>query len=1206
MSLPAASIRRPVTTIMVYAAVALLGVIAWSRLPQELFPPMTYPQVSVVTRYKDAAPEEIELLVTRPIEDVVGTVAGLRRISSVSKEELSLVIAEFTWGTNMDFAALGVREKLDLIKERLPRGSEDPVVIKYNPFELPALVLNVSGPLPPYELLELTRRQIKDVLEKVEGVASVGVTGGVERELLVEVDQGRLAATGTSIVGISDALAKANLNYPAGTIKEAFYEYLIRTIGEFKVVSELRDVAVNVEEDEEARRDRAEHQQAVQRQREQPLRRPSGIHPSPRLVLLRDVAVVKDTYKERTSLSRFNGQENIALSVQKQSGANTVQVVTRVRQTLDQIRRSLPPGIAIQVASDQSATIRQSVRGVVEAAGQGAVLAFLVLWIFLRNPWVSLNVTAAIPLSILATLSAMYFAGVSLNIISLGGLALGVGLLVDAGVVVVENIARHRELGASPAQAAVAGTQEVASAILGTVLTTIVVFLPMVFVVGIVGQLFRDLAFTVTVSNIASLVVSLTLTALLASWIRTRPRPPAVADTAGTRYTRVPGTGHGTGRVMGWLGDRQEAVVRWFLDHRALGVAAVVGLFLVSLVSMGGMNREFLPKVDHGQFVLKAELPPGARLEATDAMVRRIETRLRAHPAVQDVTVNIGSTKGQGVVEQIATLGPHQGQLLVTLVPRARRTVTTAEVIRAVQESLDDVLRAGAQLEFVVEESALKATTLAAAPIVLEVRGEQLDRLETLADTVAHELRAIPGLYGVRTSLVPSSPETKVRVIKDRAATYHLSVSDIALTAQTAIKGFVATKFKEQGREIDVRVRLRPQDRADLSRVRRLTIRSPLQQTVPLADVAYLAVGTGPTEIQRLDRQRVVLVSGNLLQRTVGEALRDIEAALRRVAVPAGCEVKVTGENQQMQESFRSLQFALGLSLLLVYMIMASTFESLWQPFLIMATIPMSAIGIVAALWVTGTPLSAMVGLGLIILGGIVVDNGIVLIDYVNLLQSQGRSAYDAVLEASRTRLRPILMTTATTVLGLLPLALGIGEGVELQGPMAITVMGGLLSSTFLTLVVLPTFYLIGAEVVAWWFPARLTAPVPLPTPEPPPAPPEPLPSLPVVPPETAAPSALPPLLTGPATPEALLLPPPPPLPPLTFPISLNARQRWLLETLKTEGRMARKDYAVRTGASIPTAARDLKELVDAGLIRGTGPLGPGRMYERATPPTPP
>src|SRR3989338_4083297 len=301
MSLPAASIRRPVTTIMVYAAVALLGVIAWSRLPQELFPPMTYPQVSVVTRYKDAAPEEIELLVTRPIEDVVGTVAGLRRISSVSKEELSLVIAEFTWGTNMDFAALGVREKLDLIKERLPRGSEDPVVIKYNPFELPALVLNVSGPLPPYELLELTRRQIKDVLEKVEGVASVGVTGGVERELLVEVDQGRLAATGTSIVGISDALAKANLNYPAGTIKEAFYEYLIRTIGEFKVVSELRDVAVNVEEDEEARRDRAEHQQAVQRQREQPLRRPSGIHPSPRLVLLRDVAVVKDTYKERTS-----------------------------------------------------------------------------------------------------------------------------------------------------------------------------------------------------------------------------------------------------------------------------------------------------------------------------------------------------------------------------------------------------------------------------------------------------------------------------------------------------------------------------------------------------------------------------------------------------------------------------------------------------------------------------------------------------------------------------------------------------------------------------------------------------------------------------------------------------------------------------------------------------------------------------------------
>jgi len=1240
VSVASAAIRRPVTTIMVYVAVTLLGMIAWSRMPQELFPPITYPQISVVTRYKDAAPEEIELLVTNPIEEVVGTVPGLRRISSISKEEVSLVIAEFTWGTNMDFAALGVREKLDLVKERLPRGAEDPVVIKYNPFELPALVLNVSGPLPPYELLELTRRQIKDVLEKVEGVASVTVTGGLEREILVEVDQGRLAASGTSIVGISDALAKANLNYPAGTIKEAFYEYLIRTIGEFKVVPEMKEIAVNVEEDEQVRRDRAGRQQQLQRQREQPLRREAGIHPSPRLVLLKDVATVKDTYKERTSISRYNGQENISLAVQKQSGANTVQVVTRVQQAVDQVRKSLPPGITIHVASDQSVAIHQAVQGVVDAAWQGALLAFLVLLLFLRNPWVSLNVTAAIPLSILVTLGFMYFGGISINVISLGGLALGVGMLVDAGIVVVENIDRHRALGTPMPAAAIQGTEEVGGAIWGSILTNIVPFLPLIFVYGLVGQLFKDLAFTVTFSNLASLAVSLTLTPLVASWIRTAALTPAAAPAAPpVRPPDAPRTS--------WMSRTELAVVRWCLDHPGLSIAFVLGSFLVSLVILQTMPREFLPRVDQGQFVVKADLPPGTRLEVTDRVARQIETQVRANPAVQDVTVNVGSTKGQGGADLVATLGPHQGQILVGLKPRRERRSSTAEVIQRIRTALEPVPLEGAQLEFVAEESAIKATALANAPVVVEVRGNRLDQLEALATTVAHHLSAIPGLYSIGTSLVPPSPETKVHVLKDRAATYHLSVSDIALTAQTAIKGFVATKFKEQGREIDVRVRLRRSDRADLSRVRRLTVRSPLQLNVPLADVAYLAVGKGPTEIRRLGRQRIVLVSANLFQRRFGDAMRDVATMLGRISIPSGYEVKVSGEQEEMRESFKSLVFAALLAFVLVYMVMAATFESLWQPFLIMATIPMSLSGVVAALWITRTPVSAMVGLGVMLLGGIVVNNGIVLIDFVNQLQrEQGMSTYDALLEASQTRLRPILMTAATAVLGLLPLAMGLAEGAELQGPMGITIMGGLTSATFLTLVFLPTIFLVSERWLVRFFPQR----VPL-TPAPATVPAGPIlvePPRQDIPParfsielpeipedygrEEAVPSELaispPPLITtlpmpettgeptlrapAPSTPPFLLggplaSPPPPPAPPpLQLPMTLNTRQRWLLETLKTERRISRKDYAVRTGASIPTAARDLKELVDVGLIRGTGPLGPGRVYELATPPPAP
>ena len=878
MSLPSFSIRRPVTTIMIYVAIALLGAIAWTRMPQELFPPITYPQISVVTRYKDAGPEEIELLVTKPVEEVVGTVAGLRRVSSISKEETSLVIAEFVWGMNMDFAALGVREKIDLIKERLPRGSEDPIVIKYNPFELPVLIVNVSGPMPPYELLELSRRQMKNVLEKVEGVASVTVTGGIEREILVEVDQGRLQASGTSIVGISEALSKANLNYPAGTIKEAFYEYLIRTIGEFQVVSEISKLAVNLEDEEAAsRRDRAEFQQALQRQKEQPLRREKGVHPSPRLVLMQDIAFVKDTFREQTSISRFNGQENVSLAIQKQAGANTVQVASRLRRALDEIRVSLPPGITLHVAYDQSTFINQAIHGVVDAALLGAVLAFLVLWAFLRNPWVALNVTAAIPLSIMATLSGMYFAGVSLNVISLGGLALGIGLLVDAGVVVVENIARHRELGKRAKAAATEGTQEVAMAILGTVLTTIVVFLPMVFVVGVVGQLFKQLAFTVTISNLASLFVSLTLTALLASWIRTR----AVGERLPQTPEALPRRG-----FEGWVSQQERTLVRWFLDHRWFGVTLMAGLFVVSIGLAGVLRQEFLPKVDQGQFMVKVELLPGTRLVVTDRVAQRTEQILRAHPAVQDVTVNIGSSKDATAGELIDTLETHQARILVALKPKEARTASTARVIQDVVQALGHVPLEGAQMEYLLQESVFKSAMLVSAPVVIEVRGDRLQTLESLATTVQEELRKIPGLAGVRTTLVPPSPEIKVRILKDRAATYHLSVSDIALTAQTAVKGFVATKFKEGGREVDIRVRLRERDRQDPAKVRRLTIRSPLQMTVPLADVAYLAVGKGPTEIRRQDQQRIVLVSANLLQRSFSDAMADVQGALQRLSLP--------------------------------------------------------------------------------------------------------------------------------------------------------------------------------------------------------------------------------------------------------------------------------------------------------------------------------
>ncbi len=1272
MSLTQGSLRRPVTTVMVCLAIVLLGVIAWPRLPQELFPPITYPQLTVVTRYKDAAPEEIELLVTKPIEEVVGTVSGLRRVSSISKEELSLVIAEFNWDTQMDFAALGVREKIDLIKERLPRGSEDPVVIKYNPFERPVMVLNLSGDISSHELLTLARKQVKNELEKLEGVAVVNLSGGLEREILVEVDQARLQAAALPISHVTDALSRANLNYPAGTIKEAFYEYLIRTIGEFSLVREIPNIAVGVDEEKET--PEQEYQKRIDRPG--PLKKDKGMGPGQRLIMLKDLATVKDTFRDRDSISRFNGRDNVSLSIQKQAGANTLRLAKQVKEAIDRIKLALPPGAELTIAYDQSTAIENAVNGVLTEVLQGGALAFLVLFLILGNIWSAINISFAIPISVLATLGLMYFSGTTVNIISMGGLALGIGMLVDAGIVVVENISRYREKGVPPREAARQGTAEVASAIGGSVLTTVVVFLPMVFVVGIAGQLFKDLAYTVIFSLLTSWGVSLTLTALFASLYRGPTQSRSPIEPLLQVFYRL-----------------DDTAVRWFLRNRIFGAGLMLALLTVSLFVLKGSNFELMPRIDQGQFIVHMNLQPGNKLEVTDRVATRAERVLQAMPEVRDVTVTVGSSKQKRAEELLETLGTNEAQIFVNLWPKKNRwggspadgktrSRSTADVVQELKETLGREPLEGAEIEYLLQESIFQSVFAGGAPVVVEVKGTDLSRIEMLAGQVKSSLEEIPGLYSVRTSMIPASPETKVHVLKDRAATYHLSVSDIALTAQTAFKGFVATKFKEEGKEIDIRVRLRKEDRNDLSRVRQLLVHSPLEIDVPLAEVAYLTTGKGPTEIRHLDQQRTVLVSAQVFQRPLKAILADVSNVTKKLPHPSEYTVNLTGEQQEIQESYQSLAFALILSLLLVYMVMASELESLWQPLLIMATIPMSLIGVALGLSVTQTPISVMVGLGLIVLVGVVVDNGIVLVEFINELRREGMGLEEAVVEASRIRLRPILLTAGTTTLGLLPLTLGWQQGAELQIPMGITMMWGLSVSTFFTLIYLPTIYVIGARFfeglrkaahlenpVPVMVPAFAAVSLPEPvlmipaetvepvspvteielSPEPPalsepPAPPD-RPEVPEIPidfgsedavtdkpefpflpggpmfplPEPPAAEEIPPVSPPvpseplPTIPELVFETPPepePPVPPVSSveeaPASvppeavdpmLNPRQQRLLDYLKTKGRITRKEYVDLTGASVPTAARDLKELVDRGLVKGVGPLARGRYY---------
>ncbi|MCX5692892.1 MAG: efflux RND transporter permease subunit [Candidatus Omnitrophica bacterium] len=1174
MKLPDLSINKPVTVTMIFLGIVLMGMISLGRLPQELFPAISYPQLTIATTYENAAPEEVETLITKIIEEAVGTVGNLKRISSTSKEGISLVTTEFNWGTNMDFASLGVREKIDLVKERLPLGSADPIVMKFNPFELPVMTLSVTGEKTPSELLKLTRKFIKDELEKVPGVASCNITGGLEREIVISIDQARLRASGIAINKIVDALKSSNLNYPAGTIEERFYEYLIRTIGEFEIISQIKDTVVGVDEPENQRTASAENQEAQKKKEERA-----------RLVYLKDIAEVKDTFQERASISRFNGKENISVSVLKQAGSNTLQAADNVKKRLNLIKKDLPSGITVNIVYDQSIFIKKSIRDVGDAAWQGGFLAFLVLWLFLKKLKPSIIVALSIPISIMITFTLMYFSGISLNMLSLGGLALGIGMLVDAGIVVIENISNHIQAGKELKEAARVGANEVESPIWGSVMTTVVVFLPMIFVTGIAGQLFKEVAITVTYSLMASLYVSLSLIPLFVT-IGKKKKP-------GSGEEAPMGTGSEL-KLVKWMGTAYGKSLPIALKNKWLVISGAIVLFLFSMVIFRFLNQEFMPKIDQREFVMKVNLMTGARLEITDSAIKKIEKKLLNNKDVDSVAVTIGSSKEKTMGDVVETLGSHQANIIVNLKKgKEKGKLSTSQIIQNLKKELDKENLEGAEVEYILQESIFKSALMGSAPIVIEIKGHDLNFTKKLYEELRLGLAKIPGAYGIRTSLAPPAPETKVNIIKDKAALYNLSVGSISQAAHVAVKGVTATKFKEEGREIDIKVRLRPEDRKKLSSIRNILIHSPLGIDVPLSEVAYISHGVGPSEIKRLDQQRVILMTANVTGRPLDKVIYDVNkmidsimarhADIKKQAakqVEKDFTIELAGENQEMKESFLSLMFALILSVLLVYMIMASEFESFWQPFIIMFTLPLSLIGVSWTLFLTHTPISVIVILGVITLGGVVVDNGIVLIDKINNLRIEGKDLITAVIQAGSNRLRPIMMTSFTTVLGLLPLALGLGEGSELQAPMAITVMGGLTVCTFLTLFVIPALYVTTAAWLERGKPKVAPSAVSV-MPEP-------------VKPEPAAitqsePKPVMDIVAMPSKALALEKPKGP---------DLTRRQVQLLEHIKNSGRITRKEYSDLFKISVPTAARDLKYLMDKGFLKAEGPLGPGRWYE--------
>jgi len=1007
------AVKRPVAVVMVVFIVVVLGLVSYSKLPLDLYPDMKFPVAAVIASYPGAGSEEVETRVTRPIEESMGTVENLKEIHSYTNAGSSIVICRFNWGTDMNFATLQMREKLDLVKRTLPDEVDNPMVFKMDPSMMPVLQVGITGPQDLAELKKLVEEEFKSAVERIPGVASVSITGGLEREVEVAVDPVKLNGYGLTIAQVVQALRADNFNEPGGELTEGGRVLFVRNTGEFVSLQEIEEIPVGTA--------------------------------GGQTVYLRDVAEVRDTYKDVTQRTRMNGQPSVGLHVLKQSDANTVKVVAAVKEEMDRLVKRLPQGVEVRYAYDQSEFIKRSLASVKRSALEGALLATIVIFLFLRSGRSTLIIFTAIPLSIIATFTLMYFAGIAFNLVSMGGLALGIGRMVDDAIVVLENIYRHRKSGLSLIEAARQGASEVGNAVMAATFTTIAVFLPIVFVEGISAIIFRQMAITVSFAIFSSLLVALTVVPMLSSQFL------VVEEKAGGgRLRRI------LERWGSWLESLNEVyrkVLCWALSHRRAVTGAVVLSLAASLALVPSIGAEFLPKMDAGQIAVDIQMDRGTSLERTGAFVQEVEGVLAGIPEVQTVFSSVGSA---GRSSFVSAYQPDIARLQVMLVPRTQRQRSADEVADEVRRLLRELPGAKVKVSSVDPTMAAMRTS---SPISIAVRGSDLSVLRDIAERLAGEVRQVEGTREVDTSLSAGYPEVQVKVNRQLAQSYGLTPAQVVQAVKTSLQGQVATRYRTAEDEYDIRVRLRKDAREDLYHLSNLAIAAPSGAVVRLADVASLVTTTGPVQIDRREQDRVVTVTGEIAGRDLRSVTNEIKERAARVQLPPGYSIEFTGSDKEMMESFQSLTMALGLAVLLVYMVMAIQYESLLYPFVIMFTMPTTVIGVVLSLFITGYRFSVPAFIGLIMLAGIVVSNGIVLVDYINTLRRRGVERTQAILTAGPVRLRPILMTALTTILAMLPLAIGIGEGGESQAPLATVVIGGLTVSTFLTLVFIPVVY---------------------------------------------------------------------------------------------------------------------------------------------------
>jgi len=1024
MPITETSIKRPIATTMVFLIIITVGVLGFRYLPVDLLPPIEYPQLTIATDYPNVGPEEIEQIITEPIENAVAGVPGVERVRSSSEEGDSRVTLEFAQGVDIDVAANDIRAALDRVRDDLPPEADPPRIWKFDPNNFPIVIVGANSDKNIAELTLTLDREIIQRFEQIDGVGSIDIWGGIEREVKVNIIRDRLIASGLSTAQVQQAIASENANLPGGNVNSGVQRLYVRTLGEYESIEEIANTVITTVEGK-------------------PIR-------------VKDVSEVSFGYQDLNRLVTIDEKPMVRFGIRKQTGANTVAVAEQIRAEVERVNQERND-LNLFVTTDQSEFIQSSIDNVKNSAIWGALLAIVVLYVFFRNGSSTFIIAFSIPISIIATFGLLYFNDLTLNQMSFGGLALGVGLIVDNAIVVLENIIRIREEeGKKLKPSALIGTKQVAGAIVASTLTTSVIFLPVVFMQTISGLLFKQLALVVVFALVCSLLVALTLVPMLASRFLTVKENSATAKKGWFQ------------KMFQKLEHRYSAYIKVLLHHKPAVFGVTTILVIGSFLLIPVIPVELAPQSDANEIDIDLEMADGTNIAVQNLYLKELEKIVRATIPMDDVK-NLTTDVRDG-----------RAEVEISMVPASERTQKTSELADLIRENVTGKIP-GADIRVSAQSGLWILRRIFGGSggneaLQIELRGYDVNKSYELAQQIKLRVEEIPGIQGVRVGRSEGTPEQRILFDREKIADLGLSVREVAQVVQTNVGGTRAGSFRDGGDEFPITVRLRPEDRLSSLDLDNISVRTPSGEVLPVSAITKKETGRGPEEISRINGQRVINITGNLESGIpLGEAVEDVQSALADFPMPEGYSIVFGGEYQEQQEAARDFQLSIIMALILIYMVMAGQFERFFDPLVVMFSVPLAVIGVIPTLLLTGTTLNIQSLMGMIMLIGIVVNNAIVLVDYINLMRREKKmNVFDAVVEAGRLRLRPILMTTLTTVLGLLPLSFGIGAGAEIQASLARVVIGGLTASTLVTLVFIPVVYvtadtlLVKAKAINW------------------------------------------------------------------------------------------------------------------------------------------